>query len=264
MTDEASTRSGRRRSPSPVAALILRRLPGIVLGLTLLLLLDRVVGFSPWGVAEADRRFAQLARERRRAGCRAAAPGPAGSTTSMRDPVGRRPPGNSGTTNLGLRAVSALHVARSFAQLGPRIGAGLAGQFRDARGAPVAGTAGDKRAAISENDLGLRHRETCKPIEASKPLNAYRAAVKRAFGRSRRSRGLPTGGRLGGRSPTGHAGRWGRPGSKRRVQLTASTVSPASVAASMSFTTSAGWETIARCPEETSAIVAPMRLANMR
>jgi hypothetical protein len=51
-----------------VAALILRRLPGIVLGLTaLLLLLDRVVGFSPWGVAEADRRFAQLARERRRA-----------------------------------------------------------------------------------------------------------------------------------------------------------------------------------------------------
>ena len=162
------------------------------------------------------------------------------------------------------RAVSALHVARSFAQLGPRIGAGLAGQFRDARDAPVAGTAGDKRAAISENDLGLRHRETCKPIEASKPLNAYRAAVKRAFGRSRRSRGLPTGGRLGGRSPTGHAGRWGRPGSKRRVQLTASTVSPASVAASMSFTTSAGWETIARCPEETSAIVAPMRLANMR
>jgi hypothetical protein len=67
MTDEASTRSGRRRSRSPVAALILRRLPGIVLGLTLLLLLDRVVGFSPWGVAEADRRFAQLARERRRA-----------------------------------------------------------------------------------------------------------------------------------------------------------------------------------------------------
>ena len=100
----------------------------------------------------------------------------------MRDPVGRRPPGNSGTTNLGLRAVSALHVARSFAQLGPRIGAGLAGQFRDARGAPVAGTAGDKRAAISENDLGLRHRETCKPIEASKPLNAYRAAVKRRSG----------------------------------------------------------------------------------
>ena len=160
------------------------------------------------------------------------------------------------------------HGAPASLNLGPHWapgnGVGLAGQFRDARGAPVAGTAGDKRAAISENDLGLRHRETCKPIEASKPLHAYRAAVKRASGRSRHSRGLPTGGRLGGRSPTGHAGRWGRPGSKRRVQLTASTVSPASVAASMSFTTSAGWETIARCPEETSAIVASMRLANMR
>jgi hypothetical protein len=33
-----------------------------------LLVLDRVVGFSPWGFAEADRRFAQLSGERRRAG----------------------------------------------------------------------------------------------------------------------------------------------------------------------------------------------------
>jgi hypothetical protein len=50
------------------AALILRRLPGVVLGLTaILLVLDRVVGFSPWGTAEADRRFAQLTGERRRA-----------------------------------------------------------------------------------------------------------------------------------------------------------------------------------------------------
>ena len=78
------------------------------------------------------------------------------------------------------------------------------------------------------------------------------------------ARWLPTGERLGGRSPAGQAGRWGRPGSRRRVQLTASTVSPASAAVSMSFTTSAGWETIARCPDATSAIVAPMRLANMR
>jgi hypothetical protein len=60
--------------------------------------------------------------------------------------------------------------------------------------------------------------------------------------------------------------RWevGRPGSRRRVQLTASTLSPASAAVSVSFTTSAGWETIARCPEGTSAVVAPMRLENMR
>jgi hypothetical protein len=51
-----------------VAAVVLGRLPGIVLGLTaLLLVLDRVVGFSPWGIAEADRRFAQLLGERRRA-----------------------------------------------------------------------------------------------------------------------------------------------------------------------------------------------------
>ena len=77
------------------------------------------------------------------------------------------------------RAVSALHVARSFAQLGPRIGAGLAGQFRDARGAPVAGTAGDKRAAISETTWAYA---IARPASPSK----------------RRSRCTPTGGRQAG------------------------------------------------------------------
>ena len=65
-------------------------------------------------------------------------------------------------------------------------------------------------------------------------------------------------------SPAGGAASSGRPGSRWRVQSTASTASPASAAASMSFTTSAGWETIARCPDATSAVVASMRLANMR
>jgi hypothetical protein len=78
------------------------------------------------------------------------------------------------------------------------------------------------------------------------------------------ARWLPTGERLGGRSPADQVGRWGRPGSRRWVQLTASTVRPASAAVSVSFTTPAGCETIARCPEGTSAVVAPMRLANMR
>ena len=50
------------------AALVLGRLPGIVLGLSaLLLVIDRMVGFTPWGVAESDRRFAHLIGERRRA-----------------------------------------------------------------------------------------------------------------------------------------------------------------------------------------------------
>ena len=49
-----------------------------------------------------------------------------------------------------------------------------------------------------------------------------------------------------------------------RVQVTALTASAASAAVSVSFTTSAGWETIAKWPEGTSTVVAPMRLANIR
>ena len=65
-------------------------------------------------------------------------------------------------------------------------------------------------------------------------------------------------------SPAGQRGSGAGRGSRRPVQSSASTASPASAAASVSFTTSAGWETIARCPDATSAVVAPMRLANMR
>ncbi len=46
-----------------------------------------------------------------------------------------------------------------------------------------------------------------------------------------------------------------------KCALTAST---ASAAVSVSCTTWAGWETIAKCPEGTSTVVAPMRLANIR
>ncbi len=54
-----------------VAAVIVGHAAGVIRGfVALLLVLDRVIGFSPWGVAEAERRFAQLMAERRRAAVR--------------------------------------------------------------------------------------------------------------------------------------------------------------------------------------------------
>jgi UPF0716 family protein affecting phage T7 exclusion len=59
------------------AAVVLGRLPGLVLGLiALLLVIDRMVGFTPWGVAESDRQFARLRGERRRAAVRRRLLGP--------------------------------------------------------------------------------------------------------------------------------------------------------------------------------------------
>jgi hypothetical protein len=50
------------------AAVIVGQAAAVILGFAaLLLVLDRVIGFSPWAADEADRRFAQLMGERRRA-----------------------------------------------------------------------------------------------------------------------------------------------------------------------------------------------------